>query len=373
MQQPEATTSTKKNRRSEIPLQLRQHFEKTLQKKGIVLTASQLASFAREKKILFRPEPISSFLSSHPAVAHHGRVDSVVEFQTVGVPKSGMYQLDYGEFHKSWARSNHGATGFLVAVENFTNRLFVLPTKGKGTREWLDSIAKFVELTRDVRIIFTDRDSVATSPKFRTDIVEKYGIEWYFLKKGNKSFLAERYIGFVKTKLTQALESESSSTSSRSDPKNWDRYVVDLCSEYNKEKIAGTSYRRQAVSRSNFDHFMQQLLKVSDPTLLYNGFAAGPFASKSWNSKIFKFDLGDKVLVSRKANWKFPSEKIGQFGKSSIRGSFGTSIYTISGRQLRADKSRTKYIAVYSLAEFDSGLNFYTRELKKVTYSQVEK
>ena len=335
---------------------VKNYFERVLKTKGIVLTGSQLRSFAREKKIPFKSGQIEQFLSSHPLVAHHSRADKPRHFQTVGVPRSGMYHLDYGEFHKSWARTNDGATGFLVAVENFTNRLFVLPTKGKGPREWLNSIAKFVELTRDVRVIYTDRDSVATSPKFRTEIISKYGIEWYFLKKANKSYLAERYIGFVKTKLSQALELSST--------KRWVDFVPDLCSEYNKEKIEGTSYRRQAISRANFDHFLQQLFKVKDPTMLYNGFAAGPFGHKSWNASIFKFDLGDKVLVSRASNWKFSSEKLGQFGKVSTEGGFGKSIYTISGRQLRADKSRTRFVAVYSLEEFGPSLHFYTRDLR---------
>ena len=346
---------------------IKDHFEKTLAKKGIVLTGAQLISFAREKKIfnnLVKLDDITNFLSAHPAVSHHGRADRVTQFQTVGVPKSGMYHIDYGEFHKDWSWHNSGATGFLVAVENFTNRIFVLPTKGKGTKEWLNAVAKFVELTRDVRIIYTDRDSVATSPAFRSQIVDKYGIEWYFLKKGNKSYLAERYIGFVKTKLSQALEQASAASPDHPVVKKWETYVPDLCSEYNKQKVEGTSYKRQAVSRTNFDHFMGQLLGVSDPNLLYNGFAAGPFGHDSWNRKIFKFELGDKVLVARAANWKFPSEKLGSFGKVSVRGAFSEKPYTISGRQLRADKSRKSLIAVYSLAEFGSSLHFYSRELR---------
>ena len=340
---------------------VKKHFNKTLEAKGIVLTGAQLRSFAREKKILkdLRSGDVEKYLSAHPSVAHHGRADRVSKFQTVGVPRSGMYHIDYGEFHKNWSWHNSGATGFLVAVENFTNRLFVLPTKGKGTKEWLNAIAKFVELTREVRVIYTDRDSVATSPKFRTEIVDKYGIEWHFLKKGNKSYLAERYIGFVKTKLSQALEQEEGGGG-----KKWETYISDLCSEYNKQKVEGTSYRRQAISKSNFDHFMGQLLDVKDPALLYNGFAAGPFERKSWNRAIFKFDLGDKVLVARAANWKFPTEKLGSFGKATVRGSFGTAPYTVTGRQLRSDKSRKNLVAVYSLEEFGPNLHFYTKELR---------
>jgi hypothetical protein len=272
-----------------------------------------------------------------------------------------MYQLDYGEFHKGWARANGGSTGFLVAVENFTNKLFVLPCRGKGTSEWLAAVAKFVELTRDVRVIYSDRDSVATSPKFRTQMFDKYGVEWYFLKKGNKSFLAERYVGFVKTKLSQALASPRGLEA----PKNWVRFVEPLTSEYNRQKVPGTSYTRQSVGRSNFDHFVGQLLKLGgDPTLAYNGFAAGPFASAAWNRRIFRFDLGDKVLVARRANWKFDAEKLKSFGKVSTDGGFGRTAYTVSGRQLRAERTRKSFVPVYALQEFGPGLHFYESEIR---------
>ena len=336
-------------------------FNKTYEKTGVALTAEQLFSYAKKNKInevsLF---DVAKFLTSHPVSAKFGRVDRVKHFQTIGVPRSGMYQIDYGEFHKEWARHNGGSTGFLIAVENFTNRLFAIPCRGKGTQEWLNAIAKFVELTRDVRIIYTDRDSVATSTKFRTQIVDKYGIEWYFLKKGNKSYLAERYVGFVKKKLSQALNSQLGFQQ----PKNWSRFLEPICSEYNSQKIRGTSYSRQGVSRKSFDHFVRQLLKISPNDDYENGFVAGPFKNKKWNKKIFKFDLGAKVLVARRANWKFDKEKLKPFTKISAEGGFGESVYTVSGRQLRANKNRTEFIPVYSLDEFQPHFHFYEKELK---------
>lgn len=346
--------------------EIKQYFEKKLKKSNIVLTNSQLYAFARQNKkrlgIVTKNE-IQQFLAGHPASAHFGRADKTTRFQTIGIPRSGMYHIDYGEFHKNWAGSNFGSTGFLVAVENFTNRLFVLPCRGKGTQQWLNAISKFVELTRDVRVVYTDRDSVATSLNFRDKIMSKYGIEWYFLRKGNKSYLAERYVGFVKTKLSQALEQFEKSTSNKT--KKWIQFVDDLCREYNSEKIAGTSYVRQSVSRANFDHFIAQLLHTKEPELLFNSFIAGPFKTKKWNSRIFKFDLGEKVLVARHANWKFGDDKLKSFTKISSRGGFGTTPYTITGRQLRYTKSRTSYVAVYSLAEFGPNFHFYTKDLKK--------
>ena len=338
--------------------QVKKYFDKKFEKTGIALTNTQLYNYAKENKLKdVTKKSVSNFLNKQEHVSHFSPTKKVKVFQTIGVPRIGLYHLDYGEFHKSWSGSNAGNTGFLVAVENFTNRLFVIPCRGKDTKQWLNAVEKFVELTRVVRTIFTDRDSVATSRQFRTRIAKEYNISWYFLKKGNKSYLAERYIGFAKQKLSQALLKKGG--------KNWIRFVPDLCKEYNTVKIPGTSYRRQAVSKENFNHFLGQLLKTDDPELTFNSFKAGPFANKKWNKKIFKFDLGQKVLLGRKANWKEAEEKAGIFKKASVVGGYGAKKYTISGRQLRGTKKKKPtFVAVYALQEFGSSLHFYTEELK---------
>ena len=337
--------------------QLKRYYESKLQKEGIALSPRQLLQYAKAKKISgATKKTVDEFLKEQLHRSQFSRRDRVRHFQTIGVPRSGMYHIDYGEFHKDWSGSNSGFTGFLVAVENFTNRLFVEPCQGKGTGQWLKAIQNFVELTRNVSAIFSDRDSVATSPKFRETILKKYKIEWNFLKKGNKSYLAERYIGLVKTRLSQVLVHRGG--------KKWIDLVQPLVKEYNKEKIEGTSYSRQSVENKNFLHFLSQLLKTDDPELRFNAFKAGPFAHHNWNKKIFKFDLGEKVLLARTANWKFGEEKLGHFGKVSMVGGFGQKAYTVSGRQLRSTKDKNRYVEVYSLDEFGPSMHFYCKELK---------
>ena len=333
------------------------HFKKKIDKTGIALTISQLLSFAKEKKLSgVTRAKVATFLSSQKAVAQFSPAPKTKAYQSQSVIRPGVFHIDFGEFNKKWASQNSGHTGFLVAVENFTNRLFVSPCKDKGTAEWYKAIANFVQLSLQVRTIYSDRDSVATSPSFREQLFKDYGINWYFLKKGHKAFLAKRYIGFVKTKLSQALLHKGG--------KNWIQFVGPLVEEYNSEKIAGTSYKRQAISRENFDHFLTQLLKTEQPELNFNGFKAGPFESQDWNKKIFKFDLGQRVLLARKANWKDAEEKWTTFTKVSTQGGFGSKVYTVSGRQLRATKNFKQFVPVYSLAELGPSLHFYSTELK---------
>jgi hypothetical protein len=345
---------------------VKSHYVKKLAKGKVALTADQLWEFAQKSKLsekLTKADVHRYLREEAPGAGNFARRDGVKHYQSFSVFKPGVYFIDYGEFHKHHAGSNGGATGFLVAVENLTNRLFVLPTRGKHTREWLNSIARFVELTRQVSTLYSDRDSVALSADFRDKIQTKYGIKWHFLKKGNKSFLAERFIGFVKTRLSQALNSGLA----ESNPKRWIHLVEPMVKEYNTQKIKGTSYRRQAVSRENFNHFLSQVFGSEDYDLRFSSFAVQPFQNEAWNKKIFKFELGDKVRVSRKADWTDASNR-NVFKKVSMVGGFGSAVYTVSGRQLRADRTGKRYIPLYQLAEIrNCGFQFYERELVKVT------
>lgn len=333
------------------------HFRSKFDKTGVALTISQLLSFAKQNNLRgVTRNQIASFLSRQTALSQFSPAKKTKHYQSQSVLRPGVFHIDFGEFHKNWASHNQGHTGFLVAVENFTNRLFVSPCKDKGTAEWYKAIEAFVQASLNVRTIYSDRDSVATSSSFREKLRERFGLSWYFLKKGHKAFLAERYIGFVKTKLSQALAHKGG--------KNWVQFVKPLVEEYNKEKIAGTSYRRQAIKRINFGHFLSQLLKTEQPELSFNGFKAGPFQNQDWNRKIFKYNLGDRVLLARRANWKEADQKLTTFTKISSVGGFGPTVFTVSGRQLRASKNFKVFVPCYSLNELGPSLHFYTNELK---------
>ena len=322
------------------------------------MTLAQLWQQLQKLKILVKKSELASWLAREKTSARFSAFTRPKAYQTIGVLRPGVYFMDYAEFHKSWGWHNKGCTGFLLAVENVTNRLFVHPCKTKGTAPWEEAIEKFIELTRNVTTVYSDRDTVVTSRNFRHQMVTRHNVIWYFLKKGSKAYLAERYIGFVKTKLSQALESRHESPT-----KNWIQFVQPLVTEYNRQKIEGTTYSRQAVDANNFQHFLQQKFKMSDPETLFSGFKIGPFVNKQWNLAIFKFALGQKVLLATASNWK--QQKSG-FEKRSTKGSFGSSLYTVSGRQLRQTANKKKFVAVYALQEFGNSLHFYEAELRAV-------
>jgi len=349
-------------------------FLSRLRKTGVALTASQLVDLAKERRL---PAPglaeAYRFIREDvPELAGYsgGRTKPKrAQYQTIGVSKPGVFFVDYAEFHKAWSGSNGGCTGFLLAVENLTNRLFASGTRGKDTNQWANSIAKFLENTRDVNLVYSDRDSVAKSERFRQRLQNRYGIRWHFLAKDNKSYLAESLIGFVKRKLGQGLRVKEAREGRK--VKKWLDLLQPICDAYNHQKVPGTSYRRGAIHRRNFNDFAGQLFGEKDVTVSrYNSFKAGPFEHDSWNRDIFKFERGDKVLVLRSAIWKKAAREEsegGVFAKRSSEGSFSSRPFTIAGRQLRAVRNYKSLVPVYSLKEIgERHLHYYEPQLRKV-------
>lgn len=348
---------------------VRRLFFARLKKTGVAYTAGQLRDQALRRKL---PVPPLDSLFKFVREAAGGAADAFAGgrkkpkyYRTIGVLRSGVYFVDYGEFDTKHVVQNKGCTGFLVAVENLTNKLFLLPTRGKNTDQWLQSIAKFLDVTQNVKLVYSDRDAVAQSERFRDRLAKKYGIKWHFLVKNHKSYLAERYIRFAKEQLGKALAAAEPRTY------NWIQFLEPIYQAHNDMKVPGTNMRRGAIDNSNFDEFVGQLFKTDDATLSrYNSFAAGPFKNEAWNKAIFKYDVGDKVRLLRSAAWKTSAldgsdRKATAFSKVSAEGAFTKQAFTVAGRQLHATRDYKRMVPTYSLREFDARrLHFYETELR---------
>ena len=348
---------------------VKSRFRSVLYKTGVPLDGRQLLSWARARGHSVTAQEVYKFLreSADSSLGSFARSTPVSNYQTISPLRPGVFFIDYGQFHKSWSGHNDGATGFLVAVENVSCRLWVLPTKGKATRQWLDSIERFVELSRQVAVIYSDRDTVAKSKGFRQRLFEEYGIRWHFLRSRHKSFLAERFIGYVKSKLSVALERASRREKSGARAMRWVDYLESLTKIYNSQKIEGTDIVRKTVNRENFGNLLGQLFGPNYE-MLFNSDSVGAFEHRpDWNRRIFKFNLGDKVRVNRRADWADPENRLG-FVKTSSRGAHGKKIYPVIGRVLRSDKKRRRYVPVYALGDMPpgGGYTFYEEDLVAV-------
>lgn len=336
-------------------------YDKLVNKSGIVPTVNQLFLLAIKQKIKVNKQIVAQFLRSKHVVAKFANVQRPKQFQTISILRPGVFFIDYAEFRPDLRKKNDNKAGFLVAVENVTNRLFVYPCGNKNTQSWTHAIETFLDVTQNVRTINSDRDAVATSKNFRSQMQSKFGISWFFLPKNSKSYLAERYIGFVKKKLSQAMKVKKT--------ENWIQFIEPLTKLYNTQIIEPTRFTRQQVNRSNFLQFLSQLLKAKDPELEFNASKIGPFSIDAWNKKCFKFAIGDKVLLSKSALWKNSHgtrKKTHIFSKRSVEGGFTSNIYTVSNMQLRKTKQTNSLVSVYSLTEMGPNLHFYESELKSV-------
>jgi hypothetical protein len=308
--------------------QIRAHFESKARDTGVVLSTARLLEYAKAKGLSVSKRKLVAFRKDHPLVAEFSPHRKTRYFASVGVLRPGVWFIDFAEYRKTWSASNKGYVGFLLAVENVTHKLHVVPVTNKSSASWDGAITELVELRRDVETLISDRDSVVTSDKFIGNLKKKYGVKWYYLYKNSKSWLAEVFIRYIKQKLSQATLASGRS-------RQWARYLPAILADHNTAVIPGTSYRRQAVRKENWAHFLQQVLKSKEPEMRFSSSRIGDFRHGAWNAKIFKFKLGQRVLLAKKANWKKP---LSTFHKASVKGSFGSTPVTISGRQLRKTK-----------------------------------
>ena len=159
--------------------QVKSIFRNKLQKTGIALTVNQLWNYVKKTNItgVTKPE-VAKFISQEPIISQFSKViKKNKKYQTIGVLRPGVYFIDYAEYSKKLAPFNNGIAGFILAVENVTNKLFVIPTKTKNSSDWDKAVEQFINVTRNVSLIYSDRDAVATSEKFRSQILAKYKIE----------------------------------------------------------------------------------------------------------------------------------------------------------------------------------------------------
>ena len=314
---------------------LRREYTAAVEKKGFPPSLNQMVEIGKRLKI--PKTKVAQVYRTLGSVAKFSEFRRPKKFQTIGDLRYGDWFIDYAEFRKDLAGSNSGCIGFLVAAENLTNRIFIMPTKAKATEDWQRTIEAFLDLHGGVRVIRSDRDSVATSASFRERMEKKFGIRWMFLVKGSKSYLAERFIRMAKTSLSKMLEARKT--------KNWIQFVEPIMRAHNEEKIEGTSYRRNRVSAENFLDFAGQVLKTKEPELAFNRCRVGPFKQEKINNAIFKFKPGDRVLLAVDADWK--SKRSG-FYKRSVGGSFArapdNARFTVTGRQLKISKGHGGYV-----------------------------
>jgi hypothetical protein len=172
---------------------VRDYFEKHA-KKGITLSAVQLAAFCRQKKIKFDMAKLRQVRHEFKFTAFAARYRRPLRYMSSSVSKYGVVMADMANFMPQHKRVNDGAVGFLCCVECLSGQLAAVPCKDFTTRSWAKALDAVLERSgiHAINVIVSDRDSAVksnhASKGLRGRLKSEHGISWLFLKNRNKAF-----------------------------------------------------------------------------------------------------------------------------------------------------------------------------------------
>jgi hypothetical protein len=308
---------------------LREHFERKAQRDGVILSHQDLLDYASKNKITVDTRKLRTFRGHwKDLVLFQQAVVKPKHFSSAVISSYGLCFSDFGFFHPEWKRENNGYIGFLLIVESLTKLLYACPlrdrTKASYEKCYLDAIQ--VSALRKIRVIISDREGSMLSKSFQNTLLEKYDIKIHFLYNHSKSYLAELYLGKVKTWLSMALSMRKSRT--------WYTLLPNVIKNHNSQFIKGTRLRRNMVGPHNYLEALGQIHNIPDPAALFNSSDIDQSAIKTpaWRRKLWKFAIGDECLLSVHSNF-YLKNKI--FFKRSLKGSWTDKVYVITRALLR--------------------------------------
>lgn len=178
---------------------------------------------------------------------------------------------------------------------------------------------------RDVRVCQSDRDSVATSDKFRRTLLRDFGVTWSYLPSRSKAHIAEAMIGHTKRALSMACEAHP-------EEKDWTIFVPAFVRHHNRSFVPGTDMRRNAVNKANYMKLLEKLYRTDQPDLVLN-VSTAQNVSRQLGKFLWLYSIGQEVRVRINSTY---AETRSKFYKKSTGGGYSKKTYFISQRVLKA-------------------------------------
>lgn len=339
----------------------------SLAKRGIVLSLRRLVLYCKRNKISYSYSNLLALRKKWLFLATFAKPPRTAHYMGMAIQRYGVVMLDLAIFTKAkgvnvvpWIskliEGKHHA--FLIGVECLSGKIACVPVKDKSAKSWEYAITKMLaETFHDIRLFISDRDAVATSEKFREKILQRHGVEWRFQPARGKAIYAERYIRFMRRRLAIALMGTP-------EARDWSPFVDGIVEDFNKEPIAGTEISRGSVNKDNYVSLLEKLYKSTEPTMLFNVSCGSNVKDPGFRAAIWKYRVGQRVLVKRSADYTEKQGK-GAFVKTSAVGSYSTKVRTIS-RTLWKTSSDYWIVPIYEL----EGLigKFYESDLLPVSF-----
>lgn len=255
-------------------------------------------------------------------------------FATVSAATLGLVFIDLAFIYPRWKRYNGGCGGFLVAVDAATQQLAAFPMRGKTSADWRRAVVRVLDesVLASVKTLVCDREPAVFSRAFRRRLLRERGVSVAFLTRRHKSYRAESMIRWVKVGLARTVAQRRAN----GDPnyRRWSDTLPALVKSFNSRPAHGTRFRRADITAGNFHAFINELFQTEDATLLLNntaGLNADRLFSAKWLGRLFKFDVGDAVLVHRSATRQHGDA----FAKPSVRGGFAPEPAVVRARWLK--------------------------------------
>lgn len=351
---------------------LKKHFLNNL-RIGILLTANELRKFCQKRKLIVKEKLIRRIRRFWKFSAMFENPRSQPKYMSASILKYGTLMCDIG-FIPAYKTNNQGYSAFLAVKEIVSGAIGALEIKNKTTKELFQAIANIIAKGpfKQVHTLVWDQESAITSSKFRDLLQNEYGVKVFFLKSRSKAYLAELAVAYIKKRIAMKVEASGN--------KRWIGNILqNIIRHYNEQNVPGTKFKRGSITRKNTELFLRAKLKTKNPTLTFNASTLKPSSLRSseWRDKLFKFQVGDEVLVLKKAKiygnneiddsyvkkkskinddptYRPTNKSVSKKGvfkdKSTLKGSYSRKSFTIAERTLKSS-NQWFWTAVYKLEE----------------------
>jgi hypothetical protein len=311
------------------------------------------------------PQFLAGLRSERYALAKHSRWTKPKHYMKGTFEDVGLVMLDVAEMTPNLAVFNKGAKYFMAAKDVVFGAGDCIPLSNKKRSSWERAISHLLdkpEADRRIKVIKTfisDEDVAISSAAFRKKILDERGIKWIIRRGRSKAYAAERWIRFLKDRFGQAMELNRDDPAKRN---RWVELVDPVVDDYNSKPVPGTTTPRAEVDGSNYLELLGEMRKTAghprENVFLY----AGQSYSPELASRIFKFGVGDTVLLSRSASYGPGSTSPGGvFLKRSLKGSFANARHVVTGRFTRTS-GQGHVLPTYTLSKLPGSV-FYQSEL----------
>lgn len=347
------------------------YFDLQLRKHARLLTIADLIKYKKKNKLSVSQSELNNIRARNVATAKHRRAKKKPQkFSSFHRPSLGILQVDLLFMPKRWRKFNNYCIGALVAVQPVTQVTFV---RGIRSKTMAELEAAFDDMLyrgpfSKVTQIQSDMESALTSQKFSNRIMKIFGIKLVYLKAHVQAFQAENSIYTLKARTASVMKS-------RNEKFAWLEIMKEVVVNLNKQIIDGTKYRRIDVTPDNFMDFLAQKTGVKDATMLMN-VGRLDVEKDSHLQKVFRFKIGDKVLVTRAADTTV-SKKEKMFRKTSTAGYYSDQVFVIkeTAMSLNVLSAKKVFVQVYRIAPIDSPKTlvkgiFYVEELTPALFTQ---